>query len=292
MVISQLRQQLADKLRHMGCDAPGLEARELLCAALGISRRQLTLLPHDAPVDDAACRRLSDLLGQREQGKPLQYVLGEWDFYGRTFFCSEQALIPRPETELLVEQALPVLRSRPGARVLDLGCGTGCIGLTLALESPCTVTLADLSEQALALARRNAERLCAKAEFLRLDMLAPPPEGWQWELIVSNPPYLTGADMLALEPAVRFEPAMALFGGEDGLAFYRALAGLWVPALAPGGMLLVEHGMGQGAAVAALFSQAGLQDVRRMYDREGRDRMVAGVRARRGGGHSETGAEI
>ena len=182
-MISQLRQQLADKLRHMGCDAPGLEARELLCAALGISRRQLTLLPHDAPVDDAACRRLSDLLGQREQGKPLQYVLGEWDFYGRTFFCSEQALIPRPETELLVEQALPVLRSRPGARVLDLGCGTGCIGLTLALESPCTVTLADLSEQALALARRNAERLCAKAEFLRLDMLAPPPEWWQWELI-------------------------------------------------------------------------------------------------------------
>ena len=172
------------------------------------------------------------------------------------------------------------------------GSGTGCIGLTLALESPCTVTLADLSEQALALARRNAERLCAKAEFLRLDMLAPPPEGWQWELIVSNPPYLTGADMLALEPAVRFEPAMALFGGEDGLAFYRALAGLWVPALAPGGMLLVEHGMGQGAAVAALFSQAGLQDVRRMYDREGRDRMVAGGRARRGGGRSETGAEI
>lgn len=98
--------------------------------------------------------------------------------------------------------------------------------------------------------------------------------------------------MLVLEPALRFEPAMALFGGEDGLDFYRALTGLWVPALVPGGMLLVEHGMGQGAAVAALFSQAGLQDVRRMYDREGRDRMVAGVRARRGGGRSETGAEI
>ena len=118
--------------------------------------------------------------------------------------------------------------------MLDLGCGTGCIGLTLALEAPCTVTLADLSEQALALARRNAERLCAKAEFLRLDMLAPPPEGRQWELIVSNPPYLTGADMLVLEPALRFEPAMALFGGEDGLDFYRALTGLWVPALVPG----------------------------------------------------------
>ena len=86
MVISQLRQQLADRLRRMGCDAPGLEARELLCAALGVSSRQLTLLPHDTPVDDTACRRLSDLLGQREQGKPLQYVLGEWDFYGRTFF--------------------------------------------------------------------------------------------------------------------------------------------------------------------------------------------------------------
>lgn len=281
MVISQLRQQLADRLRRMGCDAPGLEARELLCAALGVSSRQLTLLPHDAPVDDAACRRLSDLLGQREQGKPLQYVLGEWDFYGRTFFCSEQALIPRPETELLVEQALPALRRRPGARVLDLGCGTGCIGLTLALEAPCTVTLADLSEQVLALARRNAERLCAKAEFLRLDMLAPPPEGRQWELIVSNPPYLTGADMLVLEPALRFEPAMALFGGEDGLDFYRALTGLWVPALVPGGMLLVEHGMGQGAAVAGLFSQAGLEDVRMLYDCEGRDRMVTGVRVRR-----------
>ena len=135
--------------------------------------------------------------------------------------------------------------------------------------------------QALALARRNAERLCAKAEFLRLDMLAPPPEGRQWELIVSNPPYLTGADMLVLEPALRFEPAMALFGGEDGLDFYRALTGLWVPALVPGGMLLVEHGMGQGAAVAGLFSQAGLQDVRMLYDCEGRDRMVTGVRVRR-----------
>ena len=210
----------------------------------------------------------------------------------RLRLCAADTLFSPDGLDEGTRQMLCAVEWFPGAAVLDLGCGTGCIGLTLALESPCTVTLADLSEQALALARRNAERLCAKAEFLRLDMLAPPPEGWQWELIVSNPPYLTGADMLALEPALRFEPAMALFGGEDGLAFYRALAGLWVPALAPGGMLLVEHGMGQGAAVAALFSQAGLQDVRRMYDREGRDRMVAGVRVRRGGGRSETGAEI
>ena len=267
----------------MGVDAPAREARELLCAVLELSYEKLALLPHDTPVSERARERLFSLLEQRARGRPLQYLLGRWDFYGLPFFCSEAALIPRPETELLVERAADWLREKRHARVLDLGCGTGCIGLALAKKTGCAVTLADLSKEALALARRNAKALAVKAEFLELDILQPAPVERQWELIVSNPPYLTGEDMAALQREVRFEPKMALYGGEDGLVFYRALAQLWSASLCPGGLLLVEHGEKQGQAVANLFARAGLGQVCTLRDYEGRDRMTMGVKERERG---------
>ena len=276
MVIAKLRKELTQELVRIGVDAPAREARELLCAVLDLPLEKLLALPADVPVCERDCERLGFLLKRREQGVPIQYLIGQWDFYGMPFCCSGAALIPRPETELLVEQAVGWLGEKSRARALDLGCGTGCIGLALARETGCAVTLADLSEEAVALARRNAAALGVEAEFLTLDMLQPPPAERQWELIVSNPPYLTRDDMANLQREVRLEPAMALYGGQDGLDFYRALAEHWIGALCPGGLLLVEHGVGQGQAVATLFEKAGLVQVRTLCDYEGRDRMTMG----------------
>ena len=150
------RRELTEQLRAAPVDAPEREARELLAAAMGLSVQTLRLMPAETAVPKEATERLQALLSRRLRGEPLQYLLGEWDFFGRTFSVGPGVLIPRPETEAVVERALSFLQDHPGAAVLDLGCGSGCIGLTLALETDCRVTLADLSEQALARTRANA----------------------------------------------------------------------------------------------------------------------------------------
>ncbi|MBQ2697389.1 MAG: peptide chain release factor N(5)-glutamine methyltransferase, partial [Clostridia bacterium] len=270
------RRELAEQLRAARVDAPEREARELLAAAMGLSVQTLRLMPAEETVPEEAAKQLRELLSRRLRGEPLQYLLGEWDFFGRTFSVGPGVLIPRPETEAVVERALSFLQDHPGAAVLDLGCGSGCIGLTLALEADCRVTLADLSEQALARTRANAAALGADVEVVRRDLLQGPEEGERWALIVSNPPYLTAEEMACLQKELTYEPPMALDGGADGLLFYRALVEQWTAALAPGGMLLCEHGDRQGEAVAARFRAAGLRDVTTFFDLEGRPRGCCG----------------
>ncbi|NLT58817.1 MAG: peptide chain release factor N(5)-glutamine methyltransferase [Clostridiales bacterium] len=282
MVIPALRRAATEQLRQAGIRPA--EADELLAAALGIDRAALRRLSPDAEADGAAQDRLQALLRRRCAREPLQYILGEWDFYGRTFSCRPGVLIPRPETEQLVDLAVAFLKGRPCAEVLDLCCGGGCIGLTLALECGCAVTLLDLSEAAISLTLENARRLSAAPRaVLRGDVFKPPALSGRFDLIVSNPPYLRTDEVAKLEAEVAFEPEMALCGGPDGLGFYRALADRWAPLLAPGGLLLVEHGLGQGEPVAGLLRGAGLLLVETRADYAGIDRLSFGFQA--DGGH-------
>lgn len=229
------RRELADALRPAAGDEADIEARFLLEAG-----RDETWLR------EAVARRL--------RGEPLQYILGEWEFMGLPFFVGPEALIPRQDTETLCETALVWLKTRPGAAVLDLCCGSGCIGVSLSKLGGAKVALADISPQALALARRNAARNGVEGVFYESDLFAEAPG--VYDLIACNPPYLTAAEMASCQRELTFEPSLALYGGEDGLDFYRRLAAEWADHVRPGGLLLLEIGASQGAAVGALFPGA------------------------------------
>ncbi|CAG0973644.1 partial cobalt-precorrin-6B (C15)-methyltransferase, partial [Rhodocyclaceae bacterium] len=220
---------------------PVAEARLLLGEVLG--RNHAWLEAHrDDPLDAAAAERYAALVARRAAGEPVAYLLGRREFYGRDFAVSPAVLIPRPETERLVEVALASVAAVPSPRILDLGTGSGCIAVTLALELPAAdVTAIDISEAALTTARENAERLGAKLRCLRsewLDALA----GERFDLIVSNPPYIAIGDRHLFEGDLRFEPAVALACGHDGLDAIRRILAAAPAHLEAGGMLHLEHG--------------------------------------------------
>ena len=204
---------------------------------------------------------LRQAVQRRLTGEPLQYILGEWEFMGLPFDVGPGALIPRQDTETLCEAALGWLKTRPNAHVLDLCCGTGCIGVSLAKLGGAKATFADISPEALDLAQRNAQKNGVDGAFFESDLLADVPG--VYDLIACNPPYLTAAEMESCQKELRFEPALALYGGEDGLDFYRRLAAQWKAHVQPGGLLLMEIGASQGAAVRGLFPGAQiLKDIR------------------------------
>jgi release factor glutamine methyltransferase len=249
---------------------------------MGLPPDRLTLLLSDPLPPDAAAL-LAANLAARCQRQPVSQITGQRLFWGRNFRVTQDVLDPRPETESLIEAAL----AEPFQRVLDLGTGTGAILLTLLAERPATSGLGiDLSPEALQVAQSNAETLglAPRATFAQSDWFTAVPG--QYDLIVSNPPYIAEAEMAALSPEVRlWEPHLALTPGGDGLDAYRAIAAGVVPHLAPGGRLLVEIGPTQGAAVAGLFTAAGLAEIRVLPDLDGRDRVVAarGKSARQSG---------
>ena len=204
---------------------------------------------------------LRQAVQRRLLGEPLQYILGEWEFMGLPFFVGPGALIPRQDTETLCEAALTWLKTRPDARILDLCCGTGCVGVSLSKLGGARVAFADISPEALALAQRNAARNGVDGAFYESDLFSNVPG--VYDLIACNPPYLTGAEMASCQKELTFEPALALYGGEDGLDFYRRLADEWEAHVTSGGRLLMEIGCTQGAAVQGLFPGATiLKDIR------------------------------
>jgi release factor glutamine methyltransferase len=273
VTLSALLRQASERLIASGIE-PGearLEARLLAGHALGLTREALFLRQSDE-TDPA---RLEPLLVRREAREPLAYIIGERGFYGREFFVTPDVLIPRPETELLVEA---VLNPPAPGWVLDIGTGSGCIAVTLACERPgAQVFATDLSESALKVARRNAERHEATVTFLQGDLLGPLPGGLLFDVIVSNPPYISFGEKNALSPEVLGEPHVALFDSEaDGLGFYRRLATEAPAHLKPGGLLAVEVGQGQAERVAELWRDAGLEGVSVRNDLAGIGRVVLG----------------
>ncbi len=248
------RAALAARLREGGIESADFEAAQMIAAA-----------PDGETLAEWTCRRLA--------GEPLQYLLGEWEFWGLTFAVGEGVLIPRPDTEILVEQGLAALNGVEAPRVLDLCAGSGCVALALAHERPdAAVTAVEWSPAAYGYLEKNIAALGGRVTPRRADVLAPPPGDWgAFDLITANPPYLTGEEMAALPPEVRHEPPQALSGGADGLDFYRAIRAMWLPLLKPGGTLAMEIGWRQGEQVSTLFAPFSPRVVK---DYGGNDRVV------------------
>lgn len=262
--------------------APGLrqsaafEARCMIAWLQGTPLSRIRMLYHQPFERAAALRRMVE---DRLSGRPLQYILGSWDFFGLTFAVGEGVLIPRPETELLVETALSFLQNRPSPAVLDLCAGTGAVGIAVAKNQPfARVTAVEWEEPAFSYLLRNAERHGGIVRAVRADVLRPPGVKEAFDCIVSNPPYIPSSALQSLQPEVQREPFSALDGGGDGLRFYQAICLFWAPLLAPGGLLAVEIGFDQGKAVKELFHAAELSEIRVYRDLGGNDRVVAGIK--------------
>jgi release factor glutamine methyltransferase len=248
-----------------------LDAETLLLQAIGQSRSWLLGHTFD-PVTPGVEDTLAPLLLRRLKGEPIQYILGQTEFYGLPFRVADGVLIPRPETEHLVEEALRVAANWPVPRILDIGTGSGAIAIALAHGLPqACVTTVDISPEALAIARENAvgNGVGERIRFLNGDLLQPV-AGQEFELIVSNPPYVPLGDFETLAVEVReHEPHTALFAGVDGLDIYRRLIPSAREHLVPGGWLLLEIGYSQQAAVETLLEAAGYAEIRFLPDYQG-----------------------
>ena len=259
------------RLQRADASDAALDAQWLahVCGA----ERLALLLALDEPLSAQEWTCFDALLARREAGEPLQYVLGEASFLGRAFRVDPRVLIPRADTETLAEAMCACLT--PGLRVLDMGAGSGALAISAALACPqARVTGADISEDALAVARENGERLGARVEWVRSDLFSAL-EGRCFDMIVSNPPYIPTGELEGLQREVRREPVLALDGGEDGLACYRAIVRGLPGRLCPGGSLLLEVGDGQAARVRALLEKL-FDSTAVLADLSGLDRVVTG----------------
>jgi release factor glutamine methyltransferase len=252
-----------------------LDAELLLAHALGASRARLISHPEDAANPENAAQ-FHALVARRARGEPLAYITGRKDFWTLALQVSPAVLVPRPETELLVERALELFSAAP-IRAADLGTGSGAIALALASERPAwEITATDASEEALAVARGNAKALGLQlVSFVSGDWLAPL-AGRHVHLIVSNPPYVAAADPALAQPALQHEPAMALASGPEGLDALRVIAREAPAHLERGGWLLLEHGASQADAVARELVVRGFRHVRSRTDLSGHERMTEG----------------
>lgn len=256
-------------------DSPRLDAELLFAHVSGLGRAQ-QFARLDGTVDNGELARFDALVARRGRGEPVAYLIGSRGFWSIDLEVSQAVLVPRPETELLVEWSLALLAGRAAPRVADLGTGSGAIALALAAERPdARIDATDVSAAALAVARRNAQSLGFSqvnlVEGHWFEALAPD----AYDLLVSNPPYIAHDD--AHLAALRFEPLQALTDGADGLNALREIIGGARAHLADDGWLLVEHGYDQGAAVRDLFARAGFSDVRTRRDLGGQERATAGM---------------
>ena len=260
-------------LRDAGVPDAGVDAMLLLSHVTGLRRTEVSLRGAENLTEEQEQRFLSLLLS-RASRRPLQYVLGEQCFFGLDFLVDERVLIPRPETETLCEIALGFLKELPSPTALDLGTGSGAIAIVLQHECPeARVTAVDISPDALAVVTENARRNRADIRFLQGDLFAPV-AGERFDCIVSNPPYVERDARQTLPAEVLWEPELALDGGEDGLAFYRAIAREAPAHLFPDGLLCVEIGETQARAVCGLLEGRGMDRVAVHRDLSGKDRVV------------------
>jgi len=277
----------ADRFAQAGLESPRLEAEVLLAHGLGVERLRL-YLDHDKPLRQEELAAFRQTIRRRLAREPLAYITGEREFWSLGLLVDRAVLIPRPETELLVELSLAAVRARDAGAdgeqlpltIVDVGTGSGAIAVALARELPTARVLAtEIDPAALAVARKNVERCgVGNLELFAGDLLEGLPEDLRADLIAANPPYICSAELAGLQPEVaRWEPARALDGGEDGLAVIRRLVPQAARRLTAGGALLLEIGCDQGAEVRALLEAVGFCEVVVHTDLAGLDRVVAGV---------------
>lgn len=270
--------QLRDVLVQDGVEAAELEAREMTALAAGLDAG-CTIGWKTHGLSEAQRHEAVQLLTRRRQGEPLAYLLGEWDFYGNRFVVTPDVLIPRGDTEWLCDAAVQEAKKQVQPRVLDLCCGSGCIGISIACAVPdAQIVAADCSQAALAVTRRNAVLYkldASRFTAVQADALQPGSIAGEFDIVVSNPPYITAQEMRELDHSVdAYEPHLALFGGEDGMDFYRAMAYRPAFSLKTGGMLFAECGWKQGEQVKKLFVCAGWKQVSLRTDLAGIPRII------------------
>ena len=271
-----MRRTLAAALDEAAAEIGRVDARVLACHVLGVGRAWLAANPMHV-LTESQDAQLVSFVARRALGHPVAYLVGTREFHGRDFDVGPAVLIPRPETELLVDAALA--RIGPGTRVLDLGTGSGAIAVTLACERPqAAVHAGDASADSLAVARANGERHGADVEWALGSWYAPF-EGRRFDVIVANPPYVAAGDRHLSEGDLRYEPQSALTDGSaDGLDSIRAIVAGAPAHLNSGGWILIEHGYDQASACAALLAAAGLVDLVSLPDLAGIPRVAGGRR--------------
>ena len=272
---------IRQQLRKAGIEAATLEARELVCFGTGKSREDLARDGglYASPELESQVRSLVD---RHLAGEPVAYLIGEWEFYGLSLDISPDVLIPRPDTEVLAGQAIEYIQTLGECRVLDLCAGSGCIGLAVASQAPqARVVLGEYSDAALKICRQNIRRngLTGRVVPMQADAREKPERSLgEFQCIVSNPPYIPRADIETLDASVRdYEPHLALDGGEDGLDFYQTISGKWKEALAPGGRLYFEVGIGQADTVLRIMRAQGFGDIQIVKDLHDIPRVVFGT---------------
>ena len=268
---------LKDALERGGTENAQFEAEQLLQSA-GVDKITLISEPNREVFENISAE-IRAKTKRRLSGEPLQYILGEWEFYGLPFKVGDGVLIPRQDTETLVDVSLKFLneRERGERKTLDLCAGSGCIGITLAKHADAEVTCVEKSEWAFGYLRENIALNGVSVNAVSGDVLKDDTVCGEYDLIVSNPPYLTDGDMMSLQKEVRFEPRDALYGGADGLDFYKCILGAYPKKLKGGGMIAVEIGMGQENSVCGIFRENGIEP-RLEKDMCGVYRVVYGIK--------------
>jgi len=271
------------KLKNEGVDACDLEARLIVSFCSGRTKEDLIVMGKIFATDQEVKRKIDESLERRLNGEPLAYVLGEWEFYGLPLLINENVMIPRVDTEVLARETINLLKRKVWqTRMLDLCAGSGCIGLATAANAPgCRIVMIDSSEKALAVCRQNMIKtnLSRHVTAMDADVLAKPPAILgEFDVIVSNPPYIPTGDIENLDPSVKdYEPHMALDGGEDGLDYYRAITSNWSKLLKRGGHFAFECGIDQAAAIRYMMKQNGLADIKTYKDTLGIERVITGM---------------
>lgn len=275
MNVKEAFEKIEKRFLEAGVDSPAFEVSVLMEDLLNLPRNPEITVSENL-LEPAEEEKLFAAAEKRAGGYPLQYIIGNWEFFGRKFFVGEGVLIPRPETELLCETVLKYFSRTMPPKIVDLCSGSGCIAITLAKElSVAEVIAVELYDGAFEYLKRNNAFHGNCAKTLQKDAL----EAFgKFDCIVSNPPYITGDEMKELQTEVTFEPETALFGGTDGLDFYRAIAKNWFEHLNEGGLIAFEIGDTQGEEVRKILLENGYKNAAVIKDYEGRDRVVSAVK--------------
>ncbi len=277
MTIFEAYNDCKRQLQAAGIEDYVFEAKCIIRHITGYTNAQI-LTKYTQPLNEFQQNNLTAIVKQRLIRYPLQYIIGKWNFFGREFFVGPGVLIPRSDTETLIDVCLDSIKDNPNAQVLDLCAGTGCIGITIKGECPEThVTLVEKFDEALSFTNKNAKYNNLDVKIIQGDVLKTEGADGLYDLIVSNPPYITDDDMKELQPEVKFEPATALEGGSDGLIFYRHIAKEYKKHLSSNGTLAFEVGINQAEQVAKILSENGYENISTRKDYCEIDRVVFGT---------------
>ena len=277
MTIFEAYNDCKKQLQAAGIEDYVFESKCIIRHITGYTNAQI-LTKYTQPLNEFQQNNLTAIIKQRLIRYPLQYIIGKWSFFGREYYVGPGVLIPRSDTETLIDVCLESIKDKPYARVLDLCAGSGCIGITVKGECPETdVTLVEKFDEALSFTNKNAKYNNIDVKIVKGDVLKTEGADGFYDLIVSNPPYITDTDMNTLQPEVKFEPATALEGGSDGLTFYRHIAKKYKKHLAPNGVLAFEVGINQAGMVADIMKENGFTNIAMRKDYSDIDRVVFGT---------------